>query len=55
MKKFIPFSRDAQNKYGQRFQSITDVVMSRINELLDTTYQRKGDGEKDNHDTNRFL
>ena len=53
--KFIPFSREAQSKYGQRFQSITDVVMSRINELLDSTYQRKGDGQKNNQDTNRFL
>ena len=52
---FIPFSKEAQAKYGQKFQSITEVIMNRINELLETQYQRKGDGNKKNNDHNRFL
>jgi 1-acyl-sn-glycerol-3-phosphate acyltransferase len=52
---FVPFSRESQFKYGQRFQSITDVVMNHINDLLDSKYQRNGDGSINNQDTNRFL
>ena len=52
---FVPFSREAQNKYNQRFQSITDVVMNRINDLLDPQYQRVGDGQTKHKDSNRFL
>jgi hypothetical protein len=38
--EFIPFSKVAEQSYGQRFRSITDVVMSRINELLDDEYKQ---------------
>ena len=36
---FIPFSRAAEKKYGQQFRSITNEVMSHINDLLDPEYQ----------------
>ena len=36
---FIPFSRKAEEQYGQRFRAITDIVMERINSLLDPEYQ----------------
>ena len=36
---FTPFSTLAQERYGQRFQSITDIVMEHISELLDPIHQ----------------
>jgi 1-acyl-sn-glycerol-3-phosphate acyltransferase len=36
---FIPFSKVAEAKYDQQFRLITDVVMTKINELLDEEYQ----------------
>jgi len=36
---FEPFSRAAQNKFGDRFRAATDLIMERINALLDPPYQ----------------
>ncbi len=36
---FIPFSKDAESKYTQQFRVITDVVMNKVNDLLDEEYQ----------------
>ena len=42
---FIPFGRKAEQDYGQRFRKITDIVMERINVLLDKEYQYSNDGQ----------
>ena len=36
---FEPFSAEAEHEYRQKFQGSVDVVMNRINELLDPRYQ----------------
>ena len=52
--KFIPFSSDAQQKYGQSFQQLTDTIMDQINELLDPEHQRDVSGKSQSED-NRIL
>lgn len=52
--KFIPFSSDAQQKYGQSFQQLTDTIMDQINELLDPEHQRDVTGKSQSED-NRIL
>ncbi len=41
----IPFSRAAGTLYGEQYRAMTDIVMGRINDLLDPEYQY---GEEDN-------
>ena len=36
---FVPFSRAAGERHGAAFQTLTDTVMDRINDLLDPEYQ----------------
>lgn len=38
--EFLPFTREAEEKYEENFRGTTDLVMDRINELLDPRYQR---------------
>ncbi len=38
---FIPFTPDAK-KQDPRFQALTDLLMDRINDLVDPEYQRDG-------------
>jgi len=45
--EFTPFSREAVGRFGDRFGAITDVVMSRINALLDPEYQAGEGAESD--------
>ena len=52
--KFIPFFSDAQQKYGQSFQQLTDTIMDQINELLDPEHQRDVTGKSQSED-NRIL
>lgn len=35
----LPFTKEASQKYGDRYRAITDVVMSRISELVDPEYR----------------
>ena len=51
---FIPFSYAAQQNHGQSFQRLTDIVMNRINDLLDPEYQRD-ESASGKTEINRFL
>jgi 1-acyl-sn-glycerol-3-phosphate acyltransferase len=37
---FIPFTVDAERRYGDKFQAVADLVMDRINECVEPAYQR---------------
>ena len=39
---YTPFTREAEAAHGQRFQAVTDLMMDRINDLLDPRYRRDG-------------
>jgi 1-acyl-sn-glycerol-3-phosphate acyltransferase len=39
---FTPFTHDAEERYGEVFAEMTELVMDRINELLDPKYKRDG-------------
>lgn len=45
--RFEPFTEPAETIYQERFRGLTDLVMGRINELLDPRYQVAEDGESD--------
>ena len=45
--KFVPFSANAHQLYRSSFQSITDVVMDEINELVDPPYRYSSNKESD--------
>lgn len=36
---YLPLSRQAGERYGDRFRAVTDLVMDRINELVDPPYR----------------
>lgn len=40
---FEPFTPEAEAKFGETFQAATDLIMARINDLLDPEYQFAGD------------
>ncbi len=42
-KPFEPFTRETEIRYGETFQAATDLIMARINDLLDPEYQFAGD------------
>ncbi|MCA9581044.1 MAG: 1-acyl-sn-glycerol-3-phosphate acyltransferase [Myxococcales bacterium] len=44
---FLPFSRRAELQYRDRFQGTVDIIMDRINELLDPPYQFAEGGQSD--------
>ncbi|MFT5430662.1 MAG: 1-acyl-sn-glycerol-3-phosphate acyltransferase [Myxococcota bacterium] len=50
----LPFSRGAA-AYSEQYQSITDVVMDRINDLLDPEYQRQVGVEAESEAVSRFI
>ncbi|MEB2311886.1 MAG: 1-acyl-sn-glycerol-3-phosphate acyltransferase [Sorangiineae bacterium] len=43
----LPLTDEASAKYGRSYQAITDIVMDRINALLDPEYQYAASGEPD--------
>lgn len=45
--RFEPFSPEAESAHRERFQGLIDVVMERINALVDPPYQRADSGESD--------
>lgn len=52
---FVPFSHHAQMQYGQQFRSITDIVMNRINDLLDEPYKMDSNQEQSSSGSTRFT
>ncbi|MDG1480738.1 MAG: lysophospholipid acyltransferase family protein [Myxococcota bacterium] len=51
---FVPMSRAASEAHGQRLQSITDVVMRRISDLVDPRYRARS-SRPDSDGMDRFL
>lgn len=51
---FTPFTREASALYEPQFRGVTDLVMARINNLLDPKYQAAFDTETET-DTGRFV
>jgi 1-acyl-sn-glycerol-3-phosphate acyltransferase len=45
--EFTPLARESASRFGDRFRAITDVVMARIDELLDPEYQASDTAESD--------
>jgi len=52
---YTPFTVAASKAHGQAFQTATDLVMERIADLLDPTYQADPDGTTDKQGASRFL
>lgn len=53
---FTPFSAAATRAHGEQFEAITELVMARINELVDPEYQFSTDQRSDGVEgVNRFL
>ncbi len=55
---FVPFSPAAETTHRERFQGLVDMVMERINGLLDPRHQRGDDDDDDSDDragTRRFV
>jgi hypothetical protein len=40
----LPFTKQASQKYGAEYRAITDVVMSKLAELVDPEYRAPADG-----------
>ncbi len=51
---FVPMSRAASEAHGQRLQSITDVVMAAISDLIEPRYRSRSDARA-SEGTDRFL
>ncbi len=53
---FEPFSAEAEHKYRHKFQGAVDIVMDRINDLLDPQYRFSNDLESTGvRGTSRFM
>jgi 1-acyl-sn-glycerol-3-phosphate acyltransferase len=53
---YAPFTLEAEAKHGDAFRGLIDVVMDRINDLLDPQYQHAENLDSDGvQGTNRFL
>jgi len=53
---YVPLTRAAAEAHGDRFRAATDVVMARINDLLDPPYQFAPGGQSDGvRGMDRFL
>jgi 1-acyl-sn-glycerol-3-phosphate acyltransferase len=53
---FTPFDRHAEHKYRDRFQGVVDLVMGRIDGLVDERHRFSDDGRSDGaRGTDRFL
>lgn len=49
--KFLPFTREAEQTYQENFRGVTELVMNRINDLLDPRYQRAESNDSDETST----
>jgi hypothetical protein len=53
---YEPFSPEAEHKHRDRFQGAVDIVMNRINDLLDPQYQFSDDLKSTGvRGTSRFM
>lgn len=52
---FAPFTPEAESKHRERFQSLVDVVMDRINLLLDERHQRDESSAAGKRGASRFV
>jgi hypothetical protein len=53
---YVPFSAEAERKHRGKFQGAVDVVMTRINDLLDPEYQFSDDLQSTGvRGTSRFM
>jgi 1-acyl-sn-glycerol-3-phosphate acyltransferase len=52
---FIPFTRTAQARFGPQFQAATDLIMARINALLDPPYRHRPGSETGQTDIDRLI
>jgi 1-acyl-sn-glycerol-3-phosphate acyltransferase len=52
---YHPFTREASETYSSQFEGMTELVMDRINELLEPEYQRSDADEREVTGTNRFV
>lgn len=52
---FTPFTHEAEEKFGEKFQGMTDLVMSRIEELLDERHRPAEGEEGGTKGASRFL
>jgi len=54
--EFVPFTAEAENAHRERFQGLVDLVMGRIDGLVDPPYRFATDGESDGvQGMDRFL
>lgn len=52
---YVPFTREAAARHRDAFQAATDIVMDRINDLLDPEYQRTDDASDGVQGVARFV
>ncbi len=52
---FTPFTHEAEERYGDRFHPMTELIMDRINALLDPRHQRTEGDSTAVQGTRRFL
>ncbi len=53
--RYHPFTRKASQKYADRFQAVTDLVMERIDGLLDPRYRHTEHDDRMVHGAGRFV
>ena len=53
---FVPFTSEAEEAHGERFQGVVDLVMERVNDLLDERHRWSDDRESEGtRGTARFV
>lgn len=52
---FTPFTREAEETYGDTFREMTDLIMDRIEELLDARHRPRPDDDTGTKGADRFL
>lgn len=51
-----PLTKEAEEGYGEQYRAMVDIVMDRINELVDPQYQRSdGNNDEGEKGTDRFV
>jgi hypothetical protein len=52
---FRPFTDEAADAHGERFEAMTALVMDRLNDVLDPAYQRRDDAAEGIEGAERFV
>ncbi|MFU8806896.1 MAG: lysophospholipid acyltransferase family protein, partial [Bradymonadaceae bacterium] len=52
---YTPFTPEAEQAHGEKFEAMTELVMDRLNDLLDERHKRTEDSETIVEGTKRFL